>query len=315
MSRFKKWLENKKNNKVLMQHGKQYYCRKDKKLIDKDVYYLLDGDILLNLEEEKVRILHDSSQERIATELLLNINKFTKRSGDSREIFMVASGFNGLETTSLKIKRPVLDLAINYNDDLIPLHHKIIKSLKLKDKSGLYLFHGMPGTGKSTYIRYLIRSINKKVIFMPPGLAGSFDSVNIAKLLIENENTVFVIEDAEELLNSRESGRNSRCVFSMLLNLTDGLFGEALGIQVIVTFNTAPAKLDKALMRKGRLIALYEFKPLSVEKSAVLIQKSGIYDYPVHEPMTPADIYNVRDESFQFKSHTRNPIGFLSNAV
>lgn len=66
-----------------------------------------------------------------------------------------------------------------------------------------------------------------------------------------------VIEDAEDLLVSRDTNHNSG--ISMLLNLTDGLLGQSLGIQVICTFNTHVSNIDRALLRKGRLIALYEF--------------------------------------------------------
>ncbi len=101
----------------------------------------------------------------------------------------------------------------------------------------------------------------------------------------------------------------------MLLNLTDGLLGETLGIQVIATFNTDLQNIDKALLRKGRLTALYEFKPLSIEKSKMLLQESGIKDYFVTQPMTLADIYNTKNEDYQFKRSTHPQIGFLSNAV
>ena len=148
---------------------------------------------------------------------------------------------------------------------------------------------------------------------MPPGLAGNLDAPSVANLLIQNANTVFVIEDAEELLTSRDTNKNSS--ISMLLNLTDGLLGETLGIQVIATFNTDLHNIDKALLRKGRLTAIYEFKPLSIEKSRVLLHESGIKDYFVHKPMTLADIYNTENESYQFKTNNRPQIGFLSNAV
>jgi hypothetical protein len=54
------------------------------------------------------------------------------------------------------------------------------------------------------------------------------------------------------------------------------LLGESLGIQIIATFNTHISNIDKALLRKGRLIGLYEFKPLSMDKSKVLLEENGI---------------------------------------
>ena len=148
---------------------------------------------------------------------------------------------------------------------------------------------------------------------MPPGLAGNMDSPNVANLLLRNRNTVFVIEDAEELLNSRDVGRNSS--ISMLLNLTDGLLGETLGIQIICTFNTNLKNIDKALLRKGRLLALYDFKPLAPVKAKILLNEIGVPGFSVSEAMTLADIFNTEDELYVHKNDNRPQIGFLSNAV
>lgn len=312
-TRLRKWLETKCSFEIINKHSTQAYDRKEKKLKHTDAFYLLKNGLLINLDAFAVYILHDCNQDEEAEQLALQLKQFIKRRRKTQNICMVIHGQTGLDTASLKIKKPILNLSKNYNEDLCTLHQKLIQLLKQRDKSGLILFHGLPGTGKSTYIRYLIRSINKKVIFMPPGLAGNLDAPSVANLLITNANTVFVIEDAEELLLSRDTNKNSS--ISMLLNLTDGLLGETLGIQVIATFNTDLHNIDKALLRKGRLTALYEFKPLSIEKSKLLLQESGIKDYFVTQPMTLADIYNTKNEDYQFKSSTRPQIGFLSNAV
>ena len=300
-------------DKIVREHAKQDYDVDKRELSYIDLIYLMDNEIMINIDYFSVTIYHDSAQDEIAINYLMLFKKFRKRVCKTQSICLVVNGERGLQTSSIRIKKPKLELSKNYNDDLPLLHDKMVSLLKEKDKSGLYLFHGIPGTGKSTYIRYLIRSINKKVIFMPPGLAGNLDSPSVANLLLFNPNTVFVIEDAEELLTSRDAGRNSS--ISMLLNLTDGLLGESLGIQVIATFNTNLQNIDKALLRKGRLLALYDFKPLAVDKSKVLLNEMGVLNYPVHEPMTLADIFNTQDEVFEHKKINRPQIGFLSNAV
>ena len=43
-----------------------------------------------------------------------------------------------------------------YNEGFEEVHKKIVHSIE-KDKNGLYLLYGKPGTGKSTYIRHLIK--------------------------------------------------------------------------------------------------------------------------------------------------------------
>ena len=309
----RKWLETEGNIPLVRKHVKQEYDRKEKKMMYLDSFFLLGNGLLVNLDGFSVSVMYAHDQEDLAEDMVQRFKPFLRRRKKTQNICMVTSGFNGLDTTALKLKKPKLDLKKNYNDDLYPLHGKLLAILRERDKSGLILFHGLPGTGKSTYIRYLIRCINKKVIFMPPGLAGNLDAPSVANLLVTNANTVFIIEDAEELLISRETNKQSS--ISMLLNLTDGLLGETLGIQVIATFNTGLQNIDKALLRKGRLTALYEFTPLSMEKSRALLEESGIKDYFVSGPMTLADIFNAKSEGYQLKTNNRPQIGFLANAV
>lgn len=97
-----------------------------------------------------------------------------------------------------------------------------------------------------------------------------------------------------------------------MLNLSDGLLAESLGIQVIASFNTNISNIDKALLRKRRLTALYEFKELSIIKAAALIEVLGFKNRSITKPMTLADIYNIEETAFQLKPE-RNTIGFMVN--
>jgi len=209
------------------------------------------------------------------------------------------------------LKKPKLNIKTHYNDSLQVVHKSLLKNLRSWDKGGLILLHGKPGTGKSTYIRYLISIITKQVIFLSPKLAGSLDSPGLIQLLLENRNAVFVIEDAEQLLVSRDTAANSS--ISILLNLTDGLLSEGLGIQVIATFNTHISNIDKALLRKGRLLAMYDFQDLEIEKAKLLIHKLTGDNKVITKPMALSEIYHIKQSSFEFKKE-RTPIGFLNSA-
>lgn len=218
---------------------------------------------------------------------------------------MITTSF-GIDTEQVKYKKPKLSLEQHYNDGFTEVHNSILQKLRQKNSNGLFLLHGKPGTGKSTYIRYLICQMKKKVIFLSPNMAGQLDHMELTRFLINNKNAVFVIEDAEQLIASRENERNSS--LSTLLNLTDGILGECLSIQVIATFNTHVKNIDKALLRKGRLQLMYEFDALSVEKSNVLLQQLSC-DYTTNTPLTLADIYNYSEEN-KAASESRKVIGF-----
>lgn len=307
-----KYMDKEFDGQIRNLHSREYATAKFK-MVRNIVVYVLSNEVVVYVETDHfVKILYTAEQEDFSRELLKSLSKFKRKKERNTKISMVTSGPHGLDTTDLNIPKPKLSFSTHYNEDLKPTHDTIMSFVKRKQQSGLVLLHGEPGTGKSTYIRYLIRSTDKKVIFLPPGLAGNLDAPSFTSFLIENANTVFVIEDAEELITSRESGRNSS--ISMILNLTDGLLGESLGIKIIATFNTDLRKIDKALLRKGRLIALYEFKKLQAERSKMLLSSLGHADPMVHSSMSLAEIYNYGQSDLLIEP-PRPQIGFLANAV
>ena len=66
--------------------------------------------------------------------------------------------------------------------------------------------------------------------------------------------------------------------------------------QIIATFNCDLTTIDPALLRKGRLIANYEFNKLDVESSKILSDKLGFGTEQVTTPMTLAEIYNQNEK-------------------
>jgi hypothetical protein len=61
-------------------------------------------------------------------------------------------------------------------------------------------------------------------------------------------------------------------------------------------------------MRKGRLIAKYEFKDLEIEKAQKLSNKLG-FKTQLTEPMSLSAIYNQTDKDFH-DTKKGKPIGF-----
>ncbi len=291
---------------IIKEHYKQRFDSQKKVLIDIDYFYFLKNGIVLNVERESVCLLFTNQQETAANELFEKFKSFIKTPKRTTDISLIISGNRGLETKEVYIKRPKIDFTIHYNDGFLAIHKSIIKQLNLKDTNGLYLFHGQPGTGKSTYIKYLIHQLRKKVIFISPKMAGELDNLSMTSFLLDNRNAVLVIEDAEELISSREEVRNSS--LSMLLNLTDGLLGESLGIQIIATFNTDLKNIDKALLRKGRLSKIYEFKPLALDRTHALLQKLG-HPIEVSHPMPVSDIFNFEINT-NHEPKLRKAVGF-----
>ena len=243
-----------------------------------------------------------ASVEKMAKELW----KFKHKKREKPEIQLLVKGYEGLETRTMTISKPKLTIDDNYNDDFLPIHKIILSRLQKKNDKGLVLLHGKPGTGKTSYIRYLITSLKKDVIFLPPNMAASITDPGLMSLMIENPDSVFVIEDAENIIIDRD--RSGLSPVSALLNLADGLLSDCLNIQIICSFNTDLSRVDSALTRKGRLIAKYEFKELETHKAQALSNKLG-FDTQITKPMSLAAVYNQNDAEFSTAT-SRKAIGF-----
>jgi hypothetical protein len=277
------------------------------------IVYLLSNRVIVVIDgiSGTVDLFYSLPERDFIIELDKEMRTFCK-SKRGKQIFLAVSDM-GITLKSICLKKIDVSLPENYNDDLLEIHANVLSLLSRKNKSELFLFHGRPGTGKSTYIRHLIYNLKKRVIFLPPNVAGRMDAPEIANLIINNPNSIIIIEDAEELIVSRNQETNS--AISMLLNLTDGLLGYCLGIQFICTFNTGLSNIDKALLRKGRLSALYEFKALSAEKSRRLMLKLGkCPSEDIHQPMALADIFNHGSPDYGIEP-VKNFIGFTSKEL
>lgn len=205
----------------------------------------------------------------------------------------------------------LISIEDNYNDNFQEENKLIINSLK-EGGTSLCLFHGDPGCGKTHYIRYLIAELckeKKKVIYFPNEHIHFLSDPSFLHFFKDHKKSIIVIEDAEEILTSRELTLSNRGI-SNLLNLTDGLMGDFLELKFVCTFNTAIDKIDKALLRKGRITTNYKFEKLSVDKSNKLLEKLG-KNHTTTEAMTLAEIYNLEQKDNSEKKERK--IGFGAN--
>jgi hypothetical protein len=301
-----KWLEQ-AYEKDIKEHfaGGTLNCKN--RIVGENYFYFLFDDLLIHINNhnDELRLLYRKTDRAIIDKLVTELLKFKFKRRKS-EISLLTNSYYGFETTSMEITNTKFSIADNYNDDFLPIHEFITKRLNKKKDKGLVLLHGKPGTGKTSYIRYLISSVKKQVIFLPPNMAASITDPGLMNVLIENPDSIFVIEDAENILLDRNCGGSSSV--SALLNLADGILSDCLNIQIICSFNTDISRLDSALMRKGRIIAKYEFNELETHKAQALSNKLG-FNSLITEPMTLTAVYNQNEMEFSPTVY-RMSIGF-----
>ena len=208
---------------------------------------------------------------------------------------------DSLRVKNYEITIPEVTLE-QFNQDLPD--QKIQKDLK-DGKSGIFVFYGLPGTGKSTYIKYLIsRNRDLRFIYVTQDILARCSDAFRSYILRSKRDTIFILEDCDNLLVSRTGG-SSNPIVSDILNIGDGILGDITGSKFIFTFNTGLRNIDQALLRKGRCKCMYEFRPLSGERLKKLAEKLGV-DLESKE-MTVAELFFNKENSYK---QERQRIGF-----
>jgi hypothetical protein len=323
----------KKNKAKLIQSGEEVKIEKALRDESEDEPFMIGGEVILpNLDYEEgsfyfykdnfIQVtIGDAKSERDKCKLAFyypSSHACTNKEfedflilDNKPKVFMVNQEYGNFSFSKFEINLPeTFDIDFNYGDEFSNINKKIIKSLH-ENHSGLYMFHGVPGTGKTTYIRYLASVLKKDVIFFPTSFIDEITNPAILNLLRKKQDCILILEDAEKALTKRSLSDQPSLV-STLLNMTDGILGDVLKLNVIVTYNCDRQDIDEALLRKGRLKAEYSFMGLNKENAHRLIKKLDL-NIEAQDNMTLADIFYAKsDEELigNIKNLEKPKIGF-----
>jgi len=143
-----------------------------------------------------------------------------------------------------------------------------------------YLFHGVPGSGKTSTICALAGLLKRNVCFLAAHHPSFSDDSMKSAMERLPKKSFLIMEDIDSLFIKRTScSRNSSLTFTGLLNCLDGI-GHAQGQIVVMTTNYVD-RLDEALIRAGRADMWVEFK------KATDFQLAGLFKWFYHK--TPED--------------------------
>lgn len=246
-----------------------------------------------------------------------DFEKFILKKPKGRVHIFIKNSYGDYDFEPIKLENlNNMDLSLNYGSKFLEVNDIIVK--RLRDKSnGLYMFHGLPGTGKTSYIKYLVNTVEKDFIYVPTNMLEYFttDPSSISSLL-RKPNSVLILEDAEKAILKRENTDSSNSSVSSLLNLSDGIMSDIVKTSIILTYNCSKQDIDEALRRKGRLQMDYEFRLLTKEESINLAKSLKYPDEIIEKEITGetslADIYNlqVKVDYYEKKKSEKKAIGF-----
>ncbi|MBD3617458.1 MAG: AAA family ATPase [Gracilimonas sp.] len=260
---------------------------------DKRSYFLhLEHGITFRFdsEDECIRMFYDHESNAKTVEHFKKELKGLRRTDTKFEIGFLQSDLGSLRLKFRKFTPYEEDLTKFLADEVESLRKEMIASIGNKSDSGLYLLHGQPGTGKTSFIKTVLSRIKNKAIYITPGFAEHLSSPDLIGVLMDHPGSVLVIEDAETVLMKRQAD-NSNAV-SNLLNLTDGFPADFLKLNIICTFNTNLDDIDPALLREGRLKGIHEFTKLTIPQAHELAGHLG-KEIEITQPLTLAEVCNA----------------------
>ena len=126
-----------------------------------------------------------------------------KHQSKKAKVSILLKNQNGFDLKTHMIKPFRIDFERMYNDDFLEIHNRVKKSITDENK-GVVLFHGIAGSGKTNYIKWLTSQVpNKKFIFVPTSMIASLTDPSFMGVLIDHKNSVLVLEDCENYIAER----------------------------------------------------------------------------------------------------------------
>jgi hypothetical protein len=182
----------------------------------------------------------------------------------------------------------------------------------------LVLWHGAPGTGKTSALRTLGRESVKDTLLeyvLDPDTFFGSDTGYFVSVLFNNDDEVeqgktrvLVLEDCDDLL-AADAKRQGGQGLARLLNLVDGLIGQGLRIGVLITTNDPLSGFHPAVSRRGRCGAAIAFEAFDQQEADQWLAGEGVAAQG-RDKSSLAELLAIRDG--RTLPDPRAPIGFVT---
>lgn len=115
------------------------------------------------------------------------------------------------------------------------VYDQIVKGIN-SNKKGMYVLYGLRGSGKTEYLKKLLKMVKKKIIYVPvDSFEYVFHNKDFFSQVKNYGDCVIVFEDSELYFRS---GMSTNLYLSILLRFNDSLISNKTNFNCIMVFNT-----------------------------------------------------------------------------
>ncbi|HLM57800.1 MAG TPA: AAA family ATPase [Pyrinomonadaceae bacterium] len=215
---------------------------------------------------EKFILRMPGRRQELLHELIADARKAATVASEARVSVFVSSTHGGWRRVSHHTPRPLetVILPAGLKDEIVEDIEKFLDSRDWYRARGVpwrrtWLFHGLPGTGKSSLVAALAGHFGVD-LYMPNLTGSGMNDEALMSLMLEVPPKSFVLfEEISDVVEGREVKNvrtgseltSSAITYGGLLNLLDGILTPE-GVMVFMTTNQV-IKLDESFVRPGRV--------------------------------------------------------------
>lgn len=314
--------------------------------------FIDDGDVLINatIAPGSIRVHVAAISEEVAQRLFKRLDR-AKRIPLTDEVQVNFWTVKDRYTRKIAISKWD-DIRLNYpgtgaKSSAVGLE-RLFKDYRPETAGQLILWHGEPGTGKTTALRalgwewrdwcslsyivdpeqffggsadYMLSVLLSSGRRAPWQVGEEEENIDITDTtaeaaLVAKRNAkreqwqLLICEDTGELLASDAKERSGQGL-SRLLNIVDGMIGQGLRVMVLVTTNETVDKLHPAVARPGRAGSIVEFGRFTQMEAKQWLSERGMPQYVVPQKgLTLAELYSILENRARVTES--RPFGFAA---
>jgi hypothetical protein len=283
--------------------------------------------ILRDDEQVRVRVAARSDAEAacIIARIRVAIPEAAVITGSVRATFWALRRDGSLEVVRDLAAPSWSEIEGNYPTQTATALRPLLADTWRPDGGRLLLWHGEPGTGKTYAARALMRAWKEWCSFdviLDPERFFVDGADYMLQVLLRDAGVpaahsggerdtawrLLILEDTGELVTADAKERAGQGL-SRLLNLCDGLLGQALNVLVLITTNEDLGRVHRAVIRPGRAVAAVEFARFVPDEARRWLAARGV-NPAASSTATLADLYARLDD--RLVAERPRSVGFVA---